>query len=57
MKSLLKNLGMILLFIGVAILAVCFFTGNANNNAVLGGSLALIIIGLISYIVINKRIA
>lgn len=57
MKSLLKNLGLVLVLVGVAILASCFFTGNANNNTVLGGSMALIVIGLISYIVINKRIA
>ena len=39
MKSLLKNLGLILMIIGV-----------------LGGSAALIVIGLIVYIVLNKRI-
>ena len=42
MKSLLQN----------------FFTGSAaiNDNGVLGGSAALIVIGLIVYIVLNKRI-
>lgn len=56
MKSFLKNLGLILIILGVVILAICFFTGDVNNNAILGGSMALIVIGLISYIVINKRI-
>ena len=58
MKSLLKNLGLILIIIGAAILVGVFFTGSAaiNDNGVLGGSAALIVIGLIVYIVLNKRI-
>ena len=58
MKSLLKNLGLILMIIGAAILVGVFFTGSAaiNENGVLGGSAALIVIGLIVYIVLNKRI-
>ena len=58
MKSLLKNLGLILMIIGAAILVGVFFTGCAaiNDNGVLGGSAALIVIGLIVYIVLNKRI-
>ena len=58
MKSLLKNLGLILMIIGAAILVGVFFTGSAaiNDNGVLGGSAALIVIGLIDYIVLNKRI-
>ena len=58
MKSLLKSLGLILMIIGAAILVGVFFTGSAaiNDNGVLGGSAALIVIGLIVYIVLNKRI-
>ena len=58
MKSLLKNLGLILMIIGAAILVGVFFTGSAaiNDNGVLGGSTDLIVIGLIVYIVLNKRI-
>ena len=58
MKSLLKNLGLILMIIGAAILVGVFFTGSAaiNDNGVLGGSAALIVIGIIVYIVLNKRI-
>ena len=57
MKSLLKNLGLILVIIGAIILISIFLTGSAavNNNAVLGGSVALIIIGLISHIILNKK--
>ena len=58
MKSLLKNLSLILMIVGAAILVGVFFTGSAaiNDNGVLGGSAALIVIGLIVYIVLNKRI-
>ena len=58
MKSLLKNLGLILMIIGAAILVGVFFTGSAaiNDNGVLGGSAALIVIGLIVYIVLKKSI-
>ena len=56
MKGLLKNLGLILILAGVIILIACSFTGNVNNNAILGTSVVLVVLGLISYIVINKRI-
>lgn len=56
MKSLLQNLGVLLIVIGAVILIACFATGNANDNVVLGGSMALIIIGLVGYIYLNKRI-
>ncbi len=58
MKSLLKNLGLILVIAGAIILVAVFMTGSAavNNNAVLGGSVGLILLGLILYIVLNKRI-
>ena len=59
MKNLLKNLGVILVIIGAIILIAVFFTGSAaiNDNAVLGGSVALIVIGLILHIVLNKKYA
>lgn len=46
------------MIIGAAILVGVFFTGSAaiNDNGVLGESAALIVIGLIVYIVLNKRI-
>ena len=58
MKSLLKNLGLILMIIGAAILVGVFFTGSAaiNDNGEIGRAAALIVIGLIVYIVLNKRI-
>lgn len=57
MKGLLKNLGLILVVIGAVILVACSLTGNVNNNTILGSSAVLVVVGLISYIVINKRIA
>ena len=57
MKGLLKNLGLILILVGVVILIACSFTGNVNDNTILGLSIVLVVLGLISYIVINKRIA
>ena len=57
MKGLLKNLGLILILVGVVILLACSFTGNVYNNAILGTSVVLVVLGLISYIVINKKIA
>ena len=57
MKGLLKNLGLLLILVGVIILIACPLTGEVNNNAVLGGSIVLVVLGLITYIAINKRIA
>lgn len=57
MKGLLKSLGLILILVGVVILIACSLTGNVNNNILLGTSAVLVVLGLISYIVINKRIA
>ena len=57
MIGLLINLGLILILVGAVILVACSFTGNVNNNAILGTSAVLVVIGLISYILINKRIA
>ena len=56
MKGLLKSLGLILILIGVVILIACSFTVNVNSNAILGTSAVLIVIGLVSYIAINKRV-
>ena len=56
MNTFLKNLGLILVAIGSIVLIACFFTGNVNENIYLVGSAALIIAGIIAYIVINKHI-
>ena len=58
MKSLLKNLGLLLVIIGAVILIAVFFTGSAaiNDNGVLGGTFGLMILGLILHIVLNKKV-
>lgn len=56
MKGLLKNLGIILILIGAAILIGCAVTGNVNDNTVMASSVVLIVAGLLSYIIINKKI-
>jgi len=56
MKALLKNLGLILILLGAAILLICSLTGNVNNNALLVTAAILTVGGLISYIIINKKI-
>ena len=57
MKSLLKNLGLLLIIIAAVILITVYFTGSAaiNDNSVLGGSIALMVVGLILHIVLNKK--
>ncbi len=44
--------------LGAVILIAIFLTGSSavNNNSVLGGSIFLIIAGIIVYIIMNKRI-
>ena len=59
MKSLLKNLGLLLVIIAAVVLIGIFFSGSAaiNDNAVLGGSITLMVVGLILHIVLNKKFA
>ena len=59
MKSLLKNLGLLLVIIAAVALIAIFFSGSAaiNNNAVLGGSIDTMVVGLILHIVLNKKFA
>ena len=56
MKTLLKNLGVILVIVGAIILVLCFVNGNVNDNTTLGTSLLLVVVGLLAHIIINKRI-
>ena len=54
MNELIKNLGVIVLIIGAAVLAVPFFTGGMTNSILLTG-LGLVLLGYFGHIVINKR--
>jgi hypothetical protein len=53
MKSLLKNLGPILLLIGTAILGVYFFNTTPENTLLIV-ALILMVVGMLAHIVINK---
>lgn len=55
MKELLKYLGVIIAIIGVAILAIPQFMGTTTNTTLMSG-LVVIILGIVSFILINKRI-
>ena len=57
MKGLLKNLGLLLILVGVIILIGFALNGEVNQNAMLVGSIVLVVLKLITYIAINKRIA
>jgi hypothetical protein len=53
LKDLLKNLGLLIILVGVIILSIIVFT-KVQTNASLGLSLGLIIVGLLSHILINR---
>lgn len=55
MKQLVKYLGIIIILIGVAILAIPQFMG-VTTNTTLGIGLVVMIIGLIAHIVINRYV-
>ncbi len=55
MNELIKNLGVIVLLVGVVILAVPALTGGMTNAILLTG-LVVIVIGYLSHIIINKRV-
>jgi hypothetical protein len=56
----MKNLGLILIIIGALALVLCavvpFMADLADHNWYTWGSVALIIVGLIAHIRINKKI-
>ncbi len=54
MNNLLKYLGVIVLLIGVAVLAVPAITGGMSNTILIAG-LALVIIGYFAHIILNKK--
>ena len=52
--TLLKNLGAILVLLGVVCLAVYYF--GVQENALLVASMVLEVAGILSYILINRRL-
>lgn len=55
MKTLLENLGSILVLLGVACLAVYYYFG-VQVNALLVASMVLEVAGVFAYILLNKRL-
>lgn len=56
MNGFLKNLGIILIIIASVVLVLSHVLGWNNYNAVQFGSLGAIILGVVLYIVLNKKI-
>ena len=54
MNSLLKNLGLIIFLCGVICLCVYYFA--VPSNTLLACSLVLELIGIIAYVILNKRL-
>ena len=55
MKGFLQNLGIILMILGSIALILSYFMGWNNINGVQFGGVALIIIGIMVYIILNKK--
>ena len=56
MNSLFKNLGLIIFLCGVVCLCVYYFSVRASSNGLLVSSLVLEFVGILAYIIINKRL-
>jgi len=55
MSAIIKNLGVLILLIGVLILAVPALTGG-SSNAILASGLVVIIVGYLAHIFLNKKV-
>ncbi|MDD2798365.1 MAG: hypothetical protein PHV20_07195 [Bacteroidales bacterium] len=54
MKDLRKYAGVIIVLIGTAIIAIPPFLGATDNNVLLAG-LVTIVVGILSFIALNKK--
>lgn len=55
MNGILKNLGIIIIVIASIVLVLSHFLGWNNSNAVQFGAFGAMIVGLVLYIVLNKK--
>ena len=55
MNSKLKMLSLALIVIAAIVLVLSYFMGWTNNNSVQFGSLAVMIAGLVAYIIFGKK--
>lgn len=56
MKTLLKNLGIIIMLLGVCVFVAYHFFLTGEHNTVLYIGLGLVVLGCIAQIVVNKLI-
>ena len=55
MRNLLKNIGLLFIIVGVALLVIGYLTDHISYT-LLGCAMGVIVIGLVGYIIINKRL-
>ena len=55
MNGFLKSLGIIIIVIAAIVLMLSHFLGWNNINAVQAGSMGAMVVGLVSYIWLNKK--
>ncbi len=55
MNSNLKTLGLALIILAAIVLILSYFLGWINNNSVQFGSLSAMVVGLIVYIIFEKK--
>ena len=55
MRNLLKNIGLLFIIAGVAMLVIGYLTDHISNT-LLGCAMGVIVIGLAGYIIINKML-
>ncbi len=55
MNDFLKNLGLILVVIAAIVLVLSYFMGWNNINGVQFGAFGAMIVGVVLYIILNKK--
>lgn len=56
MEGLMKNLGVILIVLGAGALIASYYVGSlSSENSFTAGMLAVIVLGLVLHIVLNKK--
>jgi hypothetical protein len=55
MNGFLKNLGLILIIVAAIVLVLSYFFGWNNINGVQFGAFGAMILGVVLYIVLNKK--
>ncbi len=56
MNGFLKNLGLILVVIAAIVLVLSYFMGWNNINGVQFGAFGAMIVGVVLYVILNKKL-